>query len=150
MRIIYLVYYMLVSLWMLSSCEREESEDLAVEDSATDSFGGLKVEQLEGVWVEKTDRLDTIFCDDILGGKYFLLGRGKQVIEGHIIPKRGAGLWKYQINPNSNSISLNYLLSSNSRFNNYYFKIGHQMMKIGNFYNSAIPENRELTFVKLE
>ena len=150
MRTIYLVCFVLVSLWMLSSCESEEAEDLVVEDSATDSFEGIKVEQLEGVWVEKTGRLDTIFCDDILEGKYFLLGRGKEVSNGHTVPKRGAGHWKYQVSPNSDTISLNYLLSSNSRFNNYYFKIGHHTMKIGNFYDSAMAENRELTFVKLE
>jgi hypothetical protein len=102
---------------------------------------------LYGKWVEVNDKVDTLTFNIIDGHEFMTLDRGKEVRDGFLLPKAGSGPYDYKIL--GNKISIYWLLSSNSAFNDYYFeKIGSQL-KVENFYDeSAI--GTILTFEKVD
>ncbi|QMU30919.1 hypothetical protein [Adhaeribacter radiodurans] len=103
--------------------------------------------QLDGVWIEQTDRSDTIVFKRLDGGSFLSLGRGREIRNGNELPKYGSGLYNYQIK--GDSISLLSLFSSCSTCHEtYYFVINGAELKVGDFYrkNSANPQ--PLTFIK--
>lgn len=103
--------------------------------------------QLKGVWIEQTEKSDTIVFERFDGGSLLSLKRGREIRNGHDLPKYGSGLYKYQIKGDSISM-LNLLSSCSTCYKTYYLVIRGPELKIGDFYkkNSANPQL--LTFVK--
>tara|TARA_R110000823_G_scaffold255888_1_gene377871 strand:- start:90 stop:320 length:231 start_codon:yes stop_codon:yes gene_type:complete len=74
------------------------------------------------------------------------LNRGKEIRNENLVPKLKSGTYVYKII--EENISLRWILSSNSNFNDYYFKISGNKLNIGNFYGSTSGET--LSFEKLD
>jgi len=103
--------------------------------------------QLDGVWIEQTDRSDTIVFKRLDGGSMLSLNRGREIRNGHDLPKFGSGLYNYQIK--GDSISLLSLFSSCSTcYETYYFVTQGAELKIGDFYNKNLVNPQTLIFVK--
>ncbi|AHM60764.1 hypothetical protein D770_12550 [Flammeovirgaceae bacterium 311] len=136
-------FYLLASVWMLGSCQ----EDII--DKTEESSDKITILELEGVWVEEEERTDTIAFSDLPDTDWFWLLRGKENSNGNLLPKSGSGNWNYKPLLGKDSVSLNWALSSNSRYHNYFFRVEKGKMKIGNFYRSNDPVEI-ITFVKLE
>ena len=100
---------------------------------------------LEGNWVEATSRLDTLEFYTIDDSDFFELKRGFEMRNGSRLPKYGAGLYTYQVSVSD--IHLKSLLSSNSEFLVYPFKLKSKTLQIGDFYNAS--SGKILTFKKL-
>ena len=106
----------------------------------------LSSSELKGKWVETETRMDTISFELLGGAEVMNLARGKEIRNGSLLPKYWSGPYNYNLI--NEKISLNWLLSSNSNYNDYYFKIIDKRLNIGNFYESSSGEI--LTFEKLE
>jgi hypothetical protein len=105
------------------------------------------IAQLVGVWIEQTDRLDTLIFEKIDGRPFLSLHRGTETRDGHQLPKSGSGMYDYQIQ--KDSISLLSLYSSCSNCNeNYYFVTVGRQIRIGDFYKKNSPNPQTLTFIK--
>ena len=103
--------------------------------------------QLDGVWIEQTDRSDTIVFKRLDGGSFLSLSRGREIRNGHELPKYGSGLYNYQIK--GDSISLLTLFSSCSTcYETYYFMINSTELNIGDFYEKNLANSQSLTFIK--
>ncbi len=102
--------------------------------------------ELKGKWVETETRKDTLSFESLDNLEIMNLNRGKEISDGNLLPKPGSGPYKYKLS--EEKISLNWVLSSNSSFTDYYFKIIGNHLNIGNFYGSASGEI--LTFEKLD
>jgi hypothetical protein len=63
------------------------------------------------------------------------LSRGLEVRNGHLLPKLNAGPYLYQLTGN-NTISLYWMLSSNSQYHDYYFNQNGAKLMIGDFFES--------------
>lgn len=90
---------------------------------------------LEGKWVDQltaTDTLEFLKFED--GSTLMNLSRGKEISNGHNLPKVGSGPYFYTLI--GNSISLQYSLSSNWNPADYYFQQNALQLKIGRFYES--------------
>lgn len=90
---------------------------------------------LEGKWVDQltaTDTLEFLKFDD--GSTLMNLSRGKDISNGHDLPKIGSGPYIYTLT--GNSISLQYSLTSNWNPTDYYFQQNGLELKIGRFYES--------------
>ena len=99
--------------------------------------------ELTGTWIEATDKADTLV---FFGTESFMLNRGKEMSNGHILPKYGSGIYEYKLQ--NDSISLYNSISSCYCFNNYYFEIKNGTLKIGDFYRKNLTQQGTLTFVK--
>jgi hypothetical protein len=97
-------------------------------------------------WVETQSRTDTIYFEILDGLDLLYLNRGKEIRNGSLLPKGKSGPYQYRVT--GDKISLYWMLSSNSAFNDYYFKIDDKTLSIGNFYESEVGEI--LTFEKLD
>ena len=64
--------------------------------------------------------------------------RGYQLETALNLPQYKSGPYEYDLN--DETISLRWLLSSDSRFNDYYFKIEKSKLFIGNFYEAPLGE----------
>jgi hypothetical protein len=100
---------------------------------------------LKGVWIEVESETDTITFDLLGDSEILNLYRGKEIRNGNLLPKSGTG--PYQYNLAEEKISLKWLLSSDSNYKDFYFKLIGNRMKIGNFYGSTSGEI--LTFEQL-
>ena len=103
---------------------------------------------INGIWVETTQKMDTLVFDNQL--PLFELNRGIELRNGYLLPKLSSGFYSYEIG--KDSISLNWILSSSSYRNNYYFfKLDTEsdLIKIGNFFVDSINKNVTLTFSRI-
>jgi len=100
---------------------------------------------LQGKWIDVETRMDTLSFESIDNMEIMYLSRGKETSEGYLLPKYNSGPYEYKLS--KRKISLHWMLSSNSSFNDYYFKIIDDKLNIGNFYGSEFGET--LTFEKL-
>lgn len=101
---------------------------------------------LKGKWIEAESRMDTLYFGTIDNLEITNLNRGKEIKNGNLLPKSGSGPYEYTLL--EEKISLYWVLSSDSSFNDYYFKIIDDRLNIGNFYGSTLGET--LTFEKLD
>jgi hypothetical protein len=100
---------------------------------------------LEGTWVEASTRYDTLQFYSIDALDFFELKRGFEMRDGNWLPKYGAGMYTYNVS--TTEIRLKSLLSSNSEFLVYPFKLKSKTLQIGDFYNAS--SGKMLTFKKL-
>jgi hypothetical protein len=102
---------------------------------------------LEGKWVDQltaTDTLEFLRFED--RSTLMNLSRGREISNGHNLPKIGSGPYIYTLS--GNNISLQYLLSSNWNPTDYYFQQNGLELKIGRFYASKNSASI-LTFRKI-
>ncbi len=127
--------YTLIPILMLTllSCSKDETNIATASD-------------LKGKWVEIEMRMDTLSFESLDNFERMNLNRGKEIIEGYLLPKYASGPYEYEIT--ERTITLNWMLSSNVSFDDYYFKVIGNKLNIGNFYDSEIGEM--LTFEKIE
>lgn len=125
--------YLLIITLILSGCSKSD-KDFA--DSS----------DLKGLWIETESRLDTLSFESWDKLEIMNLNRGKEMKNGFLVPKLGSGSYIYQLS--EEKISLNWMLSSDSNPDNYYFKINDDNLNIGNFYGSINGET--LTFERLK
>lgn len=126
-------YLLILLILIFASC----SDD----DSSTENLSNL-----EGKWVETETRTDTLSFESLDDLEIMFLNRGKEIKDGNTSPKSGSGPYSYYLA--QQIIALNWMLSSNSAFNDYYFEVEGNSLKIGNFYGSASGEI--LTFERLD
>lgn len=102
---------------------------------------------LDGIWVETTQKMDTLVFDN--QHTSFYLNRGAELRNGYLLPKYLSGPYSYEIG--KDSISLRWLLSSSLYGNNYYFRINYEsdLIMIGNFYEDSLNVNEVLTFSRI-
>lgn len=125
--------FLIIVLLTLLSCSEEETNMVTSSD-------------LNGKWVDVETLMDTLSFESIGNKEIMNLGMGKEIRNGHLLPKYGSGPYEYKLA--EGKISLYWMLSSNASFNDYYFKIIGNRLNIGNFYDSASGET--LTFEKLD
>ncbi|TBW29955.1 hypothetical protein [Gramella sp. KN1008] len=111
---------------------------------SSDNSGTISIG--EGKWVEIETKSDTLSFSSLGGMDIMTLARGEELQEGVLKPKYRSGRYEYGIS--EGKISLRWLLSSNSQFEEYSFRIEDEIMYIGNFYASSSGEI--LTFKKLD
>ncbi|MFN3999383.1 hypothetical protein [Algoriphagus sp.] len=121
---------------------------LAAVFSCTDTSDQPVSLGLEGKWVDQltlTDTLEFLKFED--GGTLMNLSRGREINNGHDLPKIGSGPYFYTLS--GNSISLQYSLSSLWKPTDYYFQQNALQLKIGRFYESENSASI-LTFRKIK
>ena len=101
---------------------------------------------LQGKWVEVTT-FSTLTFEDIAGQPTMTLDRGKEEVNGSLQPKSGSGPYDYEL-LSEDTISLRWVLSSNSNFNQYYFQQSGKTLTIEKFFDSQTPR-RLLVFQKV-
>ncbi len=101
---------------------------------------------LNGKWIEVDTKSDTLTFNTWDDLEIMILDRGKEVRNGILLPKFKSGSYTYRLS--EGKISLNWMLSSNSAFNDYDLKVSGKTMNIGNFYNSS--SGTVLTFEKMD
>lgn len=111
-----------------------------------DNVNTTTTSDLSGKWIEIETRTDTLSFELLGDSEIMNLNRGKEMRNGILLPKYNSGPYTYKLA--EEKISLNWMLSSNSNFNDYYFKVMDTRLHIGNFYHSASGET--LTFEKLD
>ena len=126
-----LIYFGLFVLFLIS-CEETENEK----------------SQLKGTWIENSNRMDTLVFNNQGSEGMFILYRDKEIRNGYLLPKAGAGPYNYTIN--GDIINLTYSLSSSLESHDYFFSqdLENGKIEIGNFYVDSICEHFVLTFLK--
>lgn len=106
---------------------------------------GFQKSPVAGTWVETTSNSDTLeFLPEYDGtNPIFWLKRGKN---DDNLPKGYSGPYSYELS--ENTISMNWFLSSNMSYHEYFFKISpdKEILKIGNFYNNPNENKDTLVF----
>ena len=126
-------YGLLILLLIFLSCSKDDTKSLT---SA----------ELKGKWIETETRMDTIYFETIDNLEIMNLNRGKEMKDGNLLPKPNSGPYKYDLL--EQKISLYWMLSSDSKYKDYYFNVIDDSLSIGNFYDSTLDEI--LTFEKLD
>ncbi|HEY0056339.1 MAG TPA: hypothetical protein VGB63_13370 [Pedobacter sp.] len=121
------VFLIFLCVLIFSSCKRS---DASIESTTT--------------W-KLVNGADTISLKPSLS--FLELNRGKELINGFILPKAASGLYTYSVF--SDSIKLHNMISSDSRTYNYYFKVANGKLTIGNFYKKYNGLGDILVFKKL-
>lgn len=103
---------------------------------------------LEGNWVDIITRTDTLTFGLFGDRESLVLRRGKEVRDGFLLPKDGSGSYDYKV-LTDDKISLRWDLSSNSKFNDYYFKQYGDKLTIEKFFDTTTAGTM-LTFKKLD
>lgn len=103
---------------------------------------------LKGKWVEINTATDTLTFGLLGDKKAMILGRGKEIKDGHLLPKIGSGSYDYNL-LNDEIISLRSHLSSNSNFHEYYFERVGDILTIEKFFETS-TSGTILTFRKIE
>lgn len=93
--------------------------------------------ELDGAWVEISAKTDTLVFN-IEGTNWMELKRGKEIRDGFLLPKAGAGIFEYRLG--TEKISLYNLVSSCYCFADYYFKREGSTIYIENFYDPNAKE----------
>lgn len=121
---------LLVSFFI--SCEETENEKI----------------QLKGTWIENSHRLDTLIFNSQGSEGMLVLYRDKEIRNGYLLPKAGAGPYNYAIK--GDIINLTYSFSSSLESHDYFFSqdLENDIIEIGNFYVDSICEHFVLTFIK--
>jgi len=101
---------------------------------------------LEGKWVAVEVETDTLIFDADIGRDIFQLKRGKEIQNGYLLPKSGAGIYEFKIN--GESISIYNMVSSCYCFNDYFFNQSGYTLIIENFYEKNAKGDLK-TFRKL-
>jgi hypothetical protein len=108
----------------------------------------IVTQRLQGTWIESVHKADTIeFSSE---SELFILNRGKEMMNGYMLPKPLSGPYYYKIE--KGSISLIWGLSSSSGSAMYYFEFDekNERIKIGNFFMDIPDKKYEiLVFIKL-
>ncbi|WKN42451.1 hypothetical protein [Tunicatimonas pelagia] len=99
---------------------------------------------LDGTWVESRDQADTLVFE---GENSFILNRGREERNGHLLPKYGAGLYFYELR--TDTISVRNSVSSSSIYREVFIKIESDRLMIGDFYQKDTINPELLTFDKL-
>ncbi|MEK6480035.1 hypothetical protein WJR50_21005 [Catalinimonas sp. 4WD22] len=124
-------FFALITIIMLgSSCQEDEND----------------VIMLDGSWVESVDKADTLVFRR--GESFFLLNRGKEERNGHLLPKYGAGMYEYSID--DDTISVRNLVSSFLGFYNTFINIEQDRLIIGDFYQKDTTSQQSLIFEKIQ
>lgn len=118
----------------------------ALSSCSKDKIDGPIASDLNGKWIEVQTKLDTLTFESWDEMEIVTLGRGKETINGHLLPKLGSGPYQYRFT--DEKISLYWMLSSDSRYNDHSFMIAGNKLYIGNFYSSSLGPT--LTFKKSE
>ncbi|MEM9327711.1 MAG: hypothetical protein AAGA85_18730 [Bacteroidota bacterium] len=100
---------------------------------------------LLGRWVNVATTTDTLSFERLDGSDIINLQRGTEVRDGLVLPRAGSGPYSYELR--EKEILLNWMLSSNSAFESYYFEAKGKQLEIGDFYGPD-PEER-LTFERI-
>lgn len=100
---------------------------------------------LIGQWVEVNKKTDTLTFTSLDNSEVMNLARGKEMRQGHLLPKIGSGLYEYKLK--EEKISLYWMASSKLTFKDYKFKMTGNKLTIDNFYDSTLDAS--LTFEKL-
>lgn len=121
-----------ISIYTLSSCQKEADNN----------------ESLVGIWIESSNRADTLVFSKHDNKAYFNLNRGKEIRGGYLLPKYNSGLYQYELL--EDSIALRWLLSSNGNPHNHYFHndLGKNQLIIGNFFEDSLSSDGNLVFNK--
>src|SRR5690606_11155050 len=126
-------YVPIIFVLVFLSCSKDNSDFVNSSD-------------LKGKWIEIQTRVDTLSFESLDNLAIMNLNRGKEIRNGNLLPKLKSGPYEYKVI--EEYISLRWVLSSNSNFNDYYFKIIGNKLNIGNFYGSTSGET--LTFERLD
>lgn len=120
-----------ILIFLLSNCEKSDNETM----------------DLNGAWLEESHKTDTLVFDTELS--VVVLNRGKELIGDFLVPKPHSGPYIYELR--SDSINLNWVLSSVGVGKNYYYDLDSEkkQIRIGNFFVDSISNNEKLTFSKL-
>jgi hypothetical protein len=120
---------------------------LTLSGCANDQINMTYPPGVEETWVEVNTKTDTLTFGSLGGESPIMnLRRGRELRNGHVLPKAHSGLYEYTLLPDDR-ISIRWMLSSNSAYNEYYFKRSGRMLTIGNFYES--PSGAIVTFERL-
>lgn len=126
-------YELIILVLAFLGCSKDGSKDLSSAD-------------LKGKWIETETRLDTLVFETWETLEIIKLNRGKEIWNGNLLPKPGSGTYNYNLA--EDKISLNWMLSSDFKFEDYYFQSIGNELNIGNFYGSTLGET--LTFERLD
>lgn len=126
-------YVLIIVVLIFLGCSKDDTKIMASSD-------------LKGKWIEAESRMDTLYFETLDNLEIMNLNRGEEIKNGNLLPKPGSGPYEYTLL--EEKISLYWVLSSDSSFNDYYFKIIEDRLNIGNFYGSTLGET--LTFEKLD
>src|SRR5688572_7711186 len=94
--------------------------------------------ELNGKWVDIHTKTDTLTFGLFGDQESMLLGRGREMRNGSLRPKYGAGPYDYKLLA-SDTISLRWMLSSSGNFNNYYFKQTGDRLTVEKFFDATTP-----------
>ena len=97
------------------------------------------ISELRGDWVEIESQTDTLSFATMFDDRELMYLKRAELYR--------TGPYEYQLLP-KNSISIHWLLASTITFDEYYFEVIGDELKIGNFYDS--PSGEILTFRKLD
>jgi hypothetical protein len=102
-----------------------------------------------GTWIETASNTDTLeFLPEYDGqNPIFWLKRGKNEDN---LPKSNSGPYSYKLS--ENTISMNWFLSSNMSYHEYFFELSQdkEILKIGNFYNNPYVNKDTLIFTRVK
>jgi len=102
---------------------------------------------LNGKWVDVNTETDTLTFETVDKRDYIILGRGKEVHNGHSSTKSCYGLYTYKLLA-GDRISLSWIYSSSGDTKNYYFKQTGDVIDIEEFY-CLTQTGTKLKFKKL-
>ncbi|MEB2777568.1 hypothetical protein SYJ56_19790 [Algoriphagus sp. D3-2-R+10] len=112
---------------------------LAVLSCTNDNLDMVNSPDLRGEWIALNTKTDTLSFETLNGQKFMVLKRAERTF---------TGLYEYKLLP-IDQISIKWTLASTyNTYNDYYFKLLGDKLKIGNFYDS--PSGTILTFQKLK
>ncbi len=117
----------------------------ALTGCSQDNFDNPTPQDLQGTWIEVKSKTDTLTFNSVDGLNLMTLTRGKEIINGHLLPKKGSGPYEYKLK--EEFISLYWMLSSNNTFNDYRLVFKGNKLTVDNFYDSTL--NTSLTFDKI-
>ena len=101
---------------------------------------------LEGKWVDINTKTDTLTFGLFGDKESMILGRGKEIRNGFLLPKYGSGSYDYELL--TDTISLRWVASSNLNFKKYYFKQSGGKLTIEKFFDTTTTGTM-LTFKKI-
>ena len=130
----YMKYFLLVILIVFIGCAGEELPNVEV--------------PLKGKWVDINTTTDTLTFGLLGDKKAMILGRGKEIKDGHLLPKMGSGSYDYDL-LSDEIIALRSHLSSNSNFHEYYFQHSGDILTVEKFFENS-TSGTILTFRKIK
>ena len=89
---------------------------------------------------------DSLVFDNKVSDRHFLFRRDKEMRNGQLVPKQGAGFYEFKLKPET--ISLYNTISSCYCFNDYFFSRDGATITLGNFYDTNMTGDLR-TFRKL-